>query len=232
MEGRRTETLLPGTVTQMDVQYGGDNKVAYFSVDGSPVQPRRLVAQVASCNQCHFDLSLHGNNRNDVEMCVLCHNPSNTDAAQRPNATDPAERTKPPQGINLNLLVHRIHTGENLKAAGKSYTVIGRNGSINDFTDVRYPAMSPQGRRGRHPELRQCATRMILNATSGGVNDVLDPQGYINPVKPNSSACIGCHVTSSASSHMLANTTTIGESCAVCHASDSIFAVDKMHAQY
>ena len=56
IEGRRTETLLPGTVTQMDVQYGGDNKVAYFSVDGSPVQPRRQVTQVASCNQCHFDL--------------------------------------------------------------------------------------------------------------------------------------------------------------------------------
>jgi hypothetical protein len=68
--------------------------------------------------------------------------------------------------------------------------------------------------------------------TSGGANDVLDPQGFINPVKPTSSACIGCHVTASASSHMLANTTTIGESCAVCHASDATFAVDKMHAQY
>src|SRR5262249_46683573 len=35
MEGRRTETLLPGTTTAMEVQYGGDNKVTYFSVDGS-----------------------------------------------------------------------------------------------------------------------------------------------------------------------------------------------------
>ena len=86
IEGRRTETLLPGTVTEMNVQYGGDNKVFYFSVDGSPVQPRRTVVQIATCNQCHFDLTLHGSNRNDVEMCVLCHNPSNTDAAQRPNA--------------------------------------------------------------------------------------------------------------------------------------------------
>jgi len=33
-----------------------------------------------------------------------------------------------------------------------------------------------------------------------------------------------------ASSHMLANTTSIGESCAVCHSSGSTFAVDKMHA--
>jgi hypothetical protein len=57
MEGRRTATLLPGTVTQMDVQYGGANKVAYFSVDGSPVQSRRTVVEVANCNQCHFDLN-------------------------------------------------------------------------------------------------------------------------------------------------------------------------------
>jgi hypothetical protein len=64
------------------------------------------------------------------------------------------------------------------------------------------------------------------------VNDVLDPQGYINPAKPISAACIGCHVDSAASSHMLGNTTSIGESCAVCHSSGSAFDVDKMHAQY
>lgn len=231
IEGRRTEALLPGTTTEMNVQYGGENKVAYFSVDGSPVQPRRQVAQVANCNQCHFDLTAHGSNRNEIEMCVLCHNPSNTDAAQRPNATDPAERTKPPQAINFNMLIHRIHTGKNLEAQGKSYTVIGRNGSINDFTEVRFPAMSPQGNPG---DTRNCFKCHINGSQSNpaGVNDVLDPQGFINPTKPYSSACIGCHVTPAASSHALANTTTIGESCMVCHGANSAFSVDKSHAQY
>jgi OmcA/MtrC family decaheme c-type cytochrome len=231
IEGRRTEILLPGTVTQMDVQYGGDNKVVYFSVDGSPVQPRRQIAQIANCNQCHFELTLHGSNRNDIEMCILCHNPSNTDAAQRPNASDPAERTKPAQGINFNLLIHRIHLGENLKESGKNYTVIGRNGSVHDFTEVRFPALNAGGNPG---DTRNCAKCHVnsTQSTSAGVNDVLDPQGFISPVKPNSSACIGCHVTAEASSHMLANTTTIGESCSVCHGSAASFAVDKMHAQY
>ena len=231
IEGRRSEKLLPGTVTEMDVQYGGDNKVAYFSVDGSTVAPRREVTQIAACNQCHFDLTLHGSNRNDVEMCVFCHNPSNTDAAQRPDASDPAERTKPPQGINFNLLIHRIHMGENLREAGKSYTVIGRNGSINDFTEVRYPQLSPQGSPG---DTRNCAKCHVngSQAVPAGINDVRDPQGLIDPVKPISSACIGCHVTAAASSHMLANTTSIGESCAVCHSVDASFSVDKVHAQY
>ena len=231
MEGRRTETLLPGTTTQMDVQYGADNKVTYFSVDGSPMAPRREIAQVANCNRCHYNLTFHGDNRNDVEMCILCHNPSNTDAAQRPAASDPAERTKPPQGINFNLLIHRIHTGENLKDAGKSYTVIGRNGSVHDFTEVRYPAMSAKGAPG---DTRNCALCHVneTQSDSKGINDVLDPQGFINPVKPNSSACIGCHVTAAVSSHALSNTTTIGESCVVCHSANAAFSVDKSHAQY
>ena len=78
-------------------------------------------------------------------------------------ASDPAERTKPPQGINFNLLIHRIHTGENLKDAGKSYTVIGRNGSVNDFTEVRYPAMSPQGAPG---DTRNCAKCHVNDSQS------------------------------------------------------------------
>jgi OmcA/MtrC family decaheme c-type cytochrome len=231
IEGRRTEILLPGTLTETSVQYGGDNKVTYFSVDGSLVQPRRAVARIANCNQCHFDLTLHGTNRNDVEMCVFCHNPSNTDAVQRPNAADPAERTKPPQGINFNLLIHRIHMGENLKDAGKNYTVIGRNGSVNDFTHVRFPLMSPQGTTGDTRNCDTCHFGGSQNAP-GGVIDVRDPQGYVNPVKPISGACIGCHVSASASSHMLANTTPVGESCGVCHDTTSAFAVDKSHAQY
>jgi OmcA/MtrC family decaheme c-type cytochrome len=231
IEGRRTEILLPGTVTETSVQYGGHNQVVYFSVDGSAVQPRREVAQIENCNQCHIDLALHGSNRNDVRLCVFCHNPKNTDAARRPSATDPAERARPPQGINFNLLIHRIHTGENLKEDGKNYTVIGFNGSVNDFTDVRFPLMSPQGSPG---DTRNCSRCHINGSETNprGALDVLDPQGYINPAKPIQAACIGCHVTAPESSHMLANTTVIGESCDVCHGTGDPFAIDKSHAQY
>jgi OmcA/MtrC family decaheme c-type cytochrome len=205
IESRRTETLLPGTTTAMEVRYGGVNKVFYFSVDGSLVQPRRTVAQTTSCNRCHFFLNHHGDNRNQVEMCILCHNPS--------LVTTPDDPKQLAAGINFNLMVHRIHS------------------SYKSYADVRYPAMSPQGSPG---DTRGCQLCHVNDsqATSGGVNDVLDPQGFINPLKPNSAACVGCHVTQAASSHMLSNTTSIGESCTVCHSSDAAFAVDKMHAQY
>jgi hypothetical protein len=65
-----------------------------------------------------------------------------------------------------------------------------------------------------------------------GLNPAIDPQGWTNPNPAVSSACSGCHVSKSEASHMLGNTTTLGESCTVCHKSGADQAVDKVHAQY
>src|SRR5450432_4046408 len=116
VEARRTEVVLPGTTSQQSITYGAHNKVTYFSVDGSAVTPRRQVVATDSCNQCHVSLQVHGTLRNDTEYCVMCHNPSNTDASTRANAVVASDRTVPPQGINFNLMIHRIHTGVNLPA--------------------------------------------------------------------------------------------------------------------
>jgi OmcA/MtrC family decaheme c-type cytochrome len=205
IESRRKETLLPGTTKAMEVRYGGVNKVVYFSVDGSPVQPRRTVAQTASCNACHSFLSFHGDNRNQVDMCVLCHNPA--------MVTTPDDPNQLAAGINFNLMVHRIHSSYKL------------------YSEVRYPAMSPTGATR---DTRGCAMCHLNESQTkpAGVRDVLDPQGFINPVKPYTASCIGCHSSITASSHALTNTSPIGESCAVCHGTSSTFAIDKMHAQY
>jgi OmcA/MtrC family decaheme c-type cytochrome len=60
IEGRLSTTLLPGTVTQMTVNYGGKNQVIYFSVDGSAVTARRSVVTLSNCNNCHAFLEVHG----------------------------------------------------------------------------------------------------------------------------------------------------------------------------
>jgi hypothetical protein len=70
------------------------------------------------------------------------------------------------------------------------------------------------------------------DVTLPGLNPVTDPQGYINPIQAISSACSGCHVDIASSSHFLANTTTLGEACSVCHSSGAAYAVDQVHAQY
>ncbi|HZT38287.1 MAG TPA: OmcA/MtrC family decaheme c-type cytochrome [Bryobacteraceae bacterium] len=231
IEARRTETLLAGTTKQMTVQYGAINKVINFSVDNSPVQARRTVVATSKCNQCHVALSVHGTLRNQTEYCVLCHNPSNTDAARGPMSQVASDRAAPPQGVNFNLLVHRIHTGENLPA-NRPYIVVGFGGSHNDFSDVRYPAMAPTGAPG---DTRNCAMCHVNGSEQNlptGVNAVVDPQGPINPVQAVTSACTGCHVSLSAASHALANTTSLGESCETCHSAGAAFSVGQVHAQY
>jgi OmcA/MtrC family decaheme c-type cytochrome len=232
VEARRTETLLPGTTSSMSVQYGAKNQVVNFSVDGSPLAARRTVVATSNCNACHVSLSLHGTLRNQTEYCVLCHNPSNTDISQRVSATVAADKNAPAQGINFNLMVHRIHYGENMQAAGRNYTIVGFGGSHNDFSDVLFPPMSPTGSTG---DTRNCSLCHLNGSEQNlpvGKNVVTDPQGYINPIQPASSACTGCHVTQAASAHMLANTDSLGESCTVCHASGAAYAVSQVHAQY
>jgi OmcA/MtrC family decaheme c-type cytochrome len=163
---------------------------------------------------------------------VLCHNPSNTDAARRPGAVVAADKALPPQGINFNLLVHRIHTGENLLADNRSYVVVGFGGSHNDFSDVRYPAMSPTGAAGDTRNCSMCHVNGSEQNLPTGRNAVLDPQGPINPIQPIASACTACHVKISTASHALTQTSVLGESCETCHGTDDTAAVGKVHAQY
>jgi len=228
VEAIRSETIVGQTAA---VRYGAKNSVMYFSVDGSSLAPRRQVVAISNCNNCHVSLSLHGGLRNQTEYCVMCHNPSNTDASVRGQAQVASDKTAPPQGINFNLLVHRIHTGDN-QLPGRPFIVVGFGGSHNDFSDVRFPGMNPQGNPG---DTRYCANCHVNGSEQNlpiGMNQVTDPQGPINPVQATGSACTGCHMQLSTASHVLANTTSLGESCTVCHASGAQFAVGQVHAQY
>jgi OmcA/MtrC family decaheme c-type cytochrome len=207
--------------------------VVNFSVDGSAATPRRTVVALSNCNHCHVALSLHGNLRNNTEYCVLCHNPSNTDASTRANATVASDKAALPQGINFNLLVHRIHDGVNAVPAGAKnpYIVVGFGGSHNDFSGVLFPALSPSGSA---PYLQNCSLCHVNASEQNlpiGLNAVVDPQGWINPVQAIASACSGCHVSKPEASHFLANTDSLGESCTVCHAAGAQFAVDAEHTQ-
>ena len=214
IEGRKVYTLNATTKQQMTTQVGGDNKVLSFSLDGSPMQPRRTVVAISNCNSCHGRLSVHGENRNQTVMCVLCHNPNGSDAAQRTAAQMPA------QTIDFRTMIHKIHTGKNLT---RDYTVYGFNRSVNNFNDIGFPG-----------DLRNCdkchvndSQQLPLNAN---LLPVQTPRDYMPQTMPTAAACLACHTEQAAASHAMANTTAIGESCAVCHAPDAEFALDKVHA--
>jgi OmcA/MtrC family decaheme c-type cytochrome len=237
VEARRSETvpeLIAGNTVQTAIQYGAPNVVTYFSVDGSTLAPRRSVVAEANCNNCHVNLQIHGSLRNNVTYCVLCHNPANTDVSVRSAATNPTDKSLPSQGINFNLMVHRIHFGPNAAADGAKspYVVVGFGGSHNDFSNTLFPPMSPTGSTGATQNCSMCHIGSSEQKLPVGLNPVTDPQGWINPNQAASSACSGCHTSKSESSHFLANTTALGESCTACHSAGAAYAVDAVHAQY
>jgi OmcA/MtrC family decaheme c-type cytochrome len=175
VEARRTEVVLAGTTSQQSIEYGAPNKVVYFAVDGSTIAPRRTVVALANCNQCHVSLQVHGTLRNNTDYCVLCHNPSNTDASTRATATVAADKAAPPQGINFNLLIHRIHDGINMQTSNRTYIVVGFGGSHNDFSTTLFPALSPTG---QPLDLENCSMCHVNSSEQNlplGLNPVIDP---------------------------------------------------------
>jgi OmcA/MtrC family decaheme c-type cytochrome len=230
MEGRRSLAINPGTTDEVDTEYGATNVVYYFSVDGSPVTPRRTVVALANCNQCHVQLSLHGGLRNQPQYCVFCHNPSDTDASMRPSAVVASDKTAPAQGINFAYMIHRIHSGVNLVSQGATYTIVGYGGSHNDFTTVLYPSLSPTGAVSYTQSCYRCHTGGSEAKFPIGLNQVTNPSALVSPVGPTTSACTACHATDEDMGHALQQTNAeFGETCDVCHSGTAEFNVQTIH---
>jgi OmcA/MtrC family decaheme c-type cytochrome len=213
IEARRALSILPGTTSQQSVNYGAINKVFYFSVDGSSTQARRKVVDINKCNGCHAELLHHGNTRNQTEYCVMCHNPSNTDSAN------------PPQAVNFSLMIHKIHFGQNMKQFGATYVVSG-----TDFTTIRFSPMDSKGNPGDAAKCYMCHVNGSEENLPIGLNMVTTPQGLMNPTPPTTAACTACHLKISDTAHAATQTVNNVESCDVCHGVGAAFAADAVHA--
>jgi OmcA/MtrC family decaheme c-type cytochrome len=242
IEGRLSITLLPGTTSAVTTQYGGTNQIINFSVDGSAVAPRRTIVAMASCQGCHTYLEVHGDLRNNVTYCVLCHNPSEGDESTRPTATVATDKTAPVQGINFAQMIHAIHTGDKFRQAGLDYVIVGHGGSHNSFgatfatvpaaipnTGVLYPAML-NGSVGDTANCTMCHVNGSQDVLPVGKNSVYDPAALINPVPATTSACTACHFDVPTMAHAVLNTSTqFGESCTVCHGPGAAYDATTVH---
>jgi OmcA/MtrC family decaheme c-type cytochrome len=222
IEGSRPITLLPGTQKETAAYDFIRNVKLDFSVDGSTVQARRTVISNDKCASCHLGpkcLSCHvdtphAGNRNRFDYCILCHNPNETDKAWRPASEMPAE------SMDFAVLAHKIHTGENRQWR----TIYGVTGVPDGYDTVRYP------------DDRDNCDGCHVNGSEQlplpeGLLAVLNPDEVPNPRGKASAACLGCHDTVSAHNHALVNTTIFGESCDVCHGTNAVFAVSRVHAK-
>jgi OmcA/MtrC family decaheme c-type cytochrome len=216
IEGYKNVTVNPGTVNAATVRDLGKNKVLYFAIGSAKVTARRQIVSTAKCNGCHNTLPFHGGQRNEIEHCVICHNPGVTDGSQRATG-DKAE------SINLKTMIHKIHTGKELQI---DFTVMGRNQSVNNYNEVGYV--------GDRKDCAQCHLPGTFNLPiSAGQIAQQSPRDYIGPtMQPVTAACLSCHTSKPAAAHALLMTSpTLGEACEACHGPNSEAAVSKVHAR-
>ena len=224
-----------GQPNQQSIEYGAPNPVSLLlggrlnrraaANGGGARQLQRVPRRPFSCT-ARFATT--------PEYCVMCHNPSNTDATTRATATVAADKALPNQGIDFNKLVHRIHFGPNAAADGAKYPyiVVGFGGSHQRFLDNFVPAVEPDRFGRRHAKLldvprQQQRTEPAHRTESGGRSAGLDQSHPAGGWRLQRLPHVGGR-----ESHFLANTTTLGESCTVCHSSGAAYAVDAVHAQY
>ncbi len=198
IEGYRNGVLPDGST----FRHGTVNPVAFASLSGGTPSPRRVVVANAKCNACHEELSAHGNNRvGEVQYCVMCHNPTATDAARRPPSAFPAEP------IDFKVMIHKLHRGEELPsvAEGRPYIIYGYGNSANDFGEVRFPA-----------DTAKCS--------------VCHESGtYLTPSAAVCTSCHDGSATLAHAE--LNTTGSGVESCAVCHGPDREFSVELSHPE-
>lgn len=232
----------------------------YFAItDPSPVA-RRDDLDVAKCQKCHGQndgLSLHGSNRTDnVNLCVICHNPNDTDVSRRPadpDATVNGVNTAAVDGleqrsIDFKYMIHAIHGAA---VRSNPMVVYGFGSSVNDFSGLKYP--------GILADCTQChtsngytlplpdgvlGTTVDTNATSAGggtyYGSLTDSTTYLR-MTPTASACSACHDDSLTKAHMEQNGASFSitqamidsgstvETCAICHGTGAIADVNAVH---
>jgi OmcA/MtrC family decaheme c-type cytochrome len=157
------------------------NAVAYVVAGtDAPGTARAFDVPMASCNTCHGQigdspsLSGHGGQRNTMEACITCHNPTLTDAARRNDGSTPVS-------VDMPLMIHKIHAGTTLS---QGYVVFGYGNSRNDFSEIAFTRQLNDckachtGNAWKEPSTRACITchdtpaaeaHAELNTTTAGV---------------------------------------------------------------
>jgi len=223
-----------GTIDRIAIR----NAVAYAGIDTANPVARRMLVDIEKCDDCHNQLSLHGNNRTDnPQVCVTCHNPNMTDINRRGGNCAAADGADD-QTIDFKRMIHAIHASGEL---GQPFNVCGFGNNLNSCL-VHYP--------GRLNNCEGChvagtyypvdpakvhGTTIDVNVTSDVTDDVV--------ISPNTAVCSACHTGALAVQHMqqnggdfnarkAADSSLISasvETCVVCHGEGRTADVKEVH---
>ncbi|MEP6717094.1 MAG: OmcA/MtrC family decaheme c-type cytochrome, partial [Terriglobia bacterium] len=173
------------TMTAFNIPNNNNSAVFTFVPSGSKVTHVRDIIKTSSCNTCHDQLSHHGGQRRQVELCILCHQPQ-------------SHETVGGGTVDFKVIVHKIHMGSQLPSvvAGGKFQVQG-----TDYSTVVFPA-DPRRCETCHAQksgATQAANYLTKpsRAVCGSCHDDVNfATGVNHPGGPQVSdnQCASCHV--------------------------------------
>ncbi|QIB66367.1 OmcA/MtrC family decaheme c-type cytochrome [Kineobactrum salinum] len=217
---------------------------AFFPIDEADglAVPRRQSVELEQCLVCHGSLVFHGDNRADnIDSCVSCHNPRNTDRDTRAVAANPPTDGKQEESLDFKHLIHGIHAAA---MRTEPLQIVGFRGFTTysyDTSTVHYP--------GRLDNCLAChrdsgfslpLAEGVLATTVDTGPEPADPRDD-RVATAATTACAGCHDSPEARAHMTANgghfNTTqqavdngeVVEQCALCHGAGRSQDVAEVH---
>ena len=150
--------------------------------------PRRAVVSIDKCNDCHEQLAFHGNNRaNDIDNCVVCHNPDATDVRRRVGFTwaspSPVDG-KAEESIDMRYMIHALHAAQNV--------LYGFGNVAHDYRDITYP-QAINNCTACHEEGTYYPVSYTRRSVT--INTGADLANWRDDVAltPNAAACWSCH---------------------------------------
>jgi OmcA/MtrC family decaheme c-type cytochrome len=168
----------------------------YFPITDTTAVARRQVVDFNNCLRCHKKLVLHGSRVDNVQFCVMCHNPAQSvQVPTRGAAGVPYQHGAEP--VDFKYFIHGIHSA-NYKAGELDFTEVGFPGKLNNClgchkTGTYYP-VDPAAVFGTtiDPGVPPSSTKLA------GWDD---PTNHY-AITANAAACGSCHVDQIAQNHM------------------------------
>ena len=159
--------------------------VAYAFVPNGGTPQLWEVSNTETCNRCHDPLAAHGGPRQEYVLCLVCHTPDGVDPETG-------------ESIDMKVMIHKIHMGEELPSvqAGDNYYIVGHGQSVNDYSDVVFPAdvlncevchSGPDG-----DSYKENPSRAACGSCHDNVNFATG-ENHGGLPQTNDNACSGCH---------------------------------------
>lgn len=218
------------------------SRVAHFAINDTEVVTRREVVELAKCNNCHQQLSLHGGNRNDnLVVCAMCHNANNTDINRRPSDTTLTLDAKKEASVDFKTMIHAIHAAQ-MREQPSVFWGFGFPGTEHDFSQTHFPNQLENCEVCHIPGTYALPLSPQVLASTIDSGQLLNDASDDVKVSAGAAVCSSCHDSALAKAHMIQNggasyTSSqqdidefiVVETCQFCHGDGQTADVKKVH---